>query len=279
MVILEFIKSIIYGIVEGITEWLPVSSTGHMILLRAFMPLDVPDEFWEMYLEIIQLGAVMAVALIFWKRLWPFKRGSEGAFVELKMKSLRLWLLMIIACLPAVVLALTGADDWFKEKFYNPYSVAAALIIFGVVLIAVEIYRKGKAPRVERILEITYRDALIIGLWQLLAAMFPGTSRSAATIAGAMLLGITRSTAAEFTFLLSFPVMAGASILEIARSDGMSGYEVAILMTGMVVAFVVSMAVIRFLTRFVRKHDLRIFGYYRIVLGVIMLVYFGLSKA
>ncbi|MCR5304122.1 MAG: undecaprenyl-diphosphate phosphatase [Lachnospiraceae bacterium] len=274
---LDFLISVIYGIVEGITEWLPVSSTGHMILLKEFLPLNVSDEFWEMYLEIIQLGAVIAVFVIFRKRLWPFKLPAEGGGIEIKRKSLRLWQLMIVSCLPAVVFALIGLDSWFKERFYNYKGVAAALIIFGLAIIAVEIYRKGKPVRVEKVLEITMKDALIIGVFQLLAAMFPGTSRSAATIVGAMLIGISRPVAAEFTFLLSFPVMFGASLLEIIRCKGVTGGEVGLLLTGMVVAFVVSMAVIRFLTRFVRKNDLRVFGYYRIVLGLLVLLYFAIA--
>ncbi len=278
MAVLEIIKTIIYGIVEGITEWLPISSTGHMILLKEFLPLNVSEDFWELYLEVIQLGAVMAVPVIFWKRLWPFRRDAGGGVV-VKKKSLRLWLLMIIACLPAVIFALSGADSWFKEKFYNPFGVAAALIIVGVAIIVVEMYRAGKSVRVEKLIEVTVRDAVIIGVFQLVAAMFPGTSRSAATIIGAMLIGITRPVAAEFTFMLSFPVMFGASLLEIVRGHSATGFEVALLVIGMVVSFVVSMACIRFLTRFVRKHDLRVFGCYRIVLGALMLLYFGIAGA
>ena len=294
--ILEFLKSVILGIVEGITEWLPVSSTGHLILVNEFLNLNVSSDeaaneaFIKMFDVVIQLGAIMAVVIIFWKKLFPFgkennphpwKKEGFGAYV--KADIMQMWFKVVVACLPAAVIGLL-VDDWVDKHFYNPWVVAIALITFGVAFILVENWNKNRKPKVSSIAELTYQAALIIGGFQLIAALFPGTSRSGATIVGALLIGISRTVAAEFTFYLAVPVMFGASLLKIVKyvvKDGgtFSLAETGILLVGMVVAFAVSIFVIKFLMDYIKKHDFKVFGWYRIVLGALVLLYFGIKAA
>lgn len=286
----EFIKSIILGIVEGITEWLPVSSTGHLILVNEFLQLnvsndaDVNESFINMFNVVIQLGAIMAVVLIFWKKLFPFgkkdnshpwKKEGFGAYV--KADIMQMWFKVIAACLPAAVIGVLF-DDVFEVLFYRPWVIAIALIVFGIAFIIIENRNKNKSAKVNTINELTYQAALIIGLFQLIAAIFPGTSRSGATILGALLIGISRTVAAEFTFYLAVPVMFGASLLKIVKYDGgFTGSQIGILLIGMIVAFLVSVVVIKFLMDYIKKHDFKVFGWYRIILGILVLIYFGIK--
>ena len=269
--LLELIKAVFYGLVEGITEWLPVSSTGHMILFEEFVHFSQSKEFMEMFRVVIQLGAILAVVVLFWDKIWPFTADKSKHYI--KKESWALWFHILVATLPALVLGLL-LDDWLDAHFYNFITVAVMLIVYGVLFIAVEKNRKGKRPRVRSLDKLSYRDAFIIGLWQVLA-MIPGTSRSGATIVGGLLLGTTRSVAAEFTFFLAIPVMAGASLLKLLKFGfAFTGTELAVLAVGMVVAFVVSLVAIRFLMGYVKRHSFRIFGIYRILLGVVLLVYY-----
>lgn len=286
MAILEIIKAILFGIVEGITEWLPISSTGHMILLDEIVKLDVTEEFYSMFQVVIQLGAIMAVVLLFWNKLWPFKmkkkhipdENGEKQTVRKpgwKKGAFAMWIKIIIACIPAAVVGLLF-DDKIDELFYHPVPVAIALIVVGIAFIIIETFQKGKKPQINSIAELTYKAALIIGLFQLIAAVFPGTSRSGATIIGALLIGVSREIAAEFTFFLAVPVMFGASLLKIVKyaleGVAITGLEVVILLIGTLVAFIVSVFVIKFLMGYIKKHDFKIFGYYRIILGIIVIV-------
>lgn len=269
--LLELIKAVFYGLVEGITEWLPVSSTGHMILFEEFVHFSQSKEFMEMFRVVIQLGAILAVVVLFWDKIWPFTADKSKHYI--KKESWVLWFHILVATLPALVLGLL-LDDWLDAHFYNFITVAVMLIVYGVLFIVVEKNRKGKRPRVRSLDKLSYRDAFIIGLWQVLA-MIPGTSRSGATIVGGLLLGTTRSVAAEFTFFLAIPVMAGASLLKLLKFGlAFTGIELAVLAVGMVVAFVVSLVAIRFLMGYVKRHSFRIFGIYRILLGVVLLVYY-----
>lgn len=269
--LLELIKAVFYGLVEGITEWLPVSSTGHMILFEEFVHFSQSKEFMEMFRVVIQLGAILAVVVLFWDKIWPFTADKSKHYI--KKESWVLWFHILVATLPALVLGLL-LDDWLDAHFYNFITVAVMLIVYGVLFIVVEKNRKGKRPRVRSLDKLSYRDAFIIGLWQVLA-MIPGTSRSGATIVGGLLLGTTRSVAAEFTFFLAIPVMAGASLLKLLKFGfAFTGTELAVLAVGMVVAFVVSLVAIRFLMGYVKRHSFHIFGIYRILLGVVLLVYY-----
>ncbi len=282
---LEFLKAVLFGIVEGITEWLPISSTGHMILLDEFVKLDVTPEFWEMFLVVIQLGAILAVVVLFFDRIWPFGKKNnphpaarEGFLSYCKKDIWQMWFKIIAACLPAAFVGLLF-DEFFESLFYNGVCVAIALIVFGVGFILIENKNKGNTAKINSLDGITYKTALIIGLFQLIAAVFPGTSRSGATILGALLIGVSRTVAAEFTFFLAIPVMLGASLLKIVKFGfGFSGNELMILITGMVTAFVISVIVIRFLMSYIKKHDFKIFGWYRIILGIIVLLYFSFAK-
>ena len=278
MGIFDVFVAVVWGIVEGITEWLPISSTGHMILVNQFLSFS-DNNFKDMFLVVVQLGAILAVVLLFWDRIWPFnfktKKNNEP-FV--KMDIMQLWFKIIISCVPAAIVGLLF-DEVIEDMFYNGVVVAGALIIYGVLFIVVENWNKGRKPAITSVTEIGYDTALIIGIFQLLAAVVPGTSRSGATIIGALLLGVARGAAAEFTFYLAIPVMFGASVLKIIKSGlsfGAMGYVT--LLVGMLVAFVVSLFVIRYLMSYIRKHDFKAFGYYRIVLGVVVLVYFFLFK-
>lgn len=273
MEFLEIIKAIILGIVEGITEWLPISSTGHMILVDEFLKLNVSPEFMEMFLVVIQLGAIFAVILLFWKKIFPFDLNNG---IKIKKDTFVMWFKIIIACIPAAVVGLLF-DDQLNALFYNPTTVAVMLILFGILFIVIENYHKGKRPKINSLAEITYTVAIMIGLFQLIAAVFPGTSRSGATIVGALLIGVSRTIAAEFTFFLAIPVMFGASALKLLKFGfSFSGNELMLLVIGMVVAFVVSVLSIKFLMSYIKKHDFKVFGWYRIVLGILVLGYFYL---
>ena len=276
---LDILKSILFGIVEGITEWLPISSTGHMILLNEYVTMNVSEEFWEMFLVVIQLGAILAVVLLFWNKIWPFGKktndnpvAKEGFLSYCKKDIWILWFKILVACVPAAVVGILF-DDVFDALFYNPTCVAIALIVFGIAFLVIETRNKGKESIVKSSEELTYKHAALIGIFQLLAAIFPGTSRSGATIVGALLLGVSRTVAAEFTFFLAIPVMFGASLLKLVKFGlAFSGMEIGILAVGMITAFVVSVLVIRFLMGYIKKHDFKVFGYYRIVLGVLVLI-------
>ncbi len=281
---IEIIKAVILGIVEGITEWLPVSSTGHMILVDEFLKLDMSEEFKEMFEVVIQLGAIMAVVLLYWKKMFPFgkkdnahplKSTGFGAYVKTDIFSM--WFKVLVACVPAAVIGLLF-DDELNELFYNSWTVSIALIVFGIAFIIIEKWNKGRRARLETIDDFTYKTALIIGAFQLIAAIFPGTSRSGATIVGALLIGVSRVAAAEFTFYLAIPVMFGASLLKLVKFGmDFSSMELVILASGMITAFAVSVFVIKFLMDYIKKHDFTVFGWYRIVLGALVLLYFSFT--
>ena len=278
----EIIKTIILGIVEGITEWLPISSTGHLILVSEFLNLDQSDDFKEMFDVVIQFGAIMAVVVIFWKKLWPFGKKdnahplNKSSFGQMiKTDIFKMWFRVLVACIPAAVVGFLF-DDWIDEHFYNPWTVAIALIVFGIAFIVVENWNKNRKPKINTIAELGYDTALIIGGFQLIAALFPGTSRSGATIVGALLIGVSRIVAAEFTFYLAIPVMFGASLLKLVKFGfDFTGSELTVLFIGCVVSFLVSVFVIKFLMDYIKKHDFKVFGWYRIVLGILVLLYFG----
>jgi len=279
---LDVLKSILFGIVEGITEWLPVSSTGHLILLQEFVSFDnVSEGFWDMFEAVIQFGAILAVVLLFWGQIWPFcKKGrgfhKTGLLSYVKMDVISLWFKILVACVPAAIIGLLF-DDILDAVFYKWYVVAGALILFGIAFLLIENWNKGKNPSIAQLGDLTYRVALIIGVFQVIAAVFPGTSRSGATIVGALLIGVSRKVAAEFTFFLAIPVMFGASLLKLVKFGfDFTGTEFAILAVGMIVAFLVSVAVIKFLLDYIKKHDFKVFGWYRIILGVLVILYFSM---
>lgn len=273
---IEILKTILFGIVEGITEWLPISSTGHMILLNEFVKLDVPEDFWELFLVVIQLGAILAVALIYWDKIFPFRvRGHWG----IDGQKMNMWGKILVASIPAGVIGILF-DDVFNAMFYNYQTVAIMLILFGILFIIIESRNQNSVPRVRSISKISYLTAFIIGVFQLIAAVFPGTSRSGATIIGALLIGVSRTTAAEFTFFLAIPAMFGGSAIKILKFGlNFTASQVGILLLGMIVAFLVSIFAIKFLMSYIKKHDFKLFGWYRIVLGILVLVYFGLTKS
>jgi undecaprenyl-diphosphatase len=270
---IEIIKAIIIGVIEGITEWLPISSTGHMILAEEWIKLDVTKEFNEMFLVVIQLGAILAVCITFFDRLYPFSKRKSG---EEKQQTFSLWGKVIVGCIPAGVLGVLF-NDWFDEHFYNSYVVAAMLIVYGIIFILLENHNKKKSFSVRRMADLSYPQAFVVGCFQCLA-LIPGTSRSGATILGAMIIGISRTVAAEFSFFLAAPVMFGASALKVVKfiksGIAISGLEITILAVGSLVAFVISMIAIQFLMDYVRRHNFAIFGYYRIILGILVLGYF-----
>lgn len=271
MEFIEILKAIILGVVEGITEWLPVSSTGHMILVDEFLKLNVSPEFMKMFLVVIQLGAIMAVVIIFWKKIFPFTFDNG---IKVEKDTFVMWFKIVIACVPAAIVGLLF-DDKIDELFYNPTTVAIMLILFGILFIIIENYNKGKRPKITSLSEITYTAAILIGVFQLIAAVFPGTSRSGATIVGALLIGVSRTVAAEFTFFLAIPVMFGASALKLLKFGfNFTGNELVLLLVGTVVAFVVSVIAIKFLMQYIKKHDFKVFGWYRIILGALILLYF-----
>ncbi len=275
----EILKAVLFGIVEGITEWLPVSSTGHMILLDEFVKLNVSAEFWKMFLVVIQLGAILAVVILYWKTIWPLKRveSADGKkHIVWKKQTLILWAKALVACIPAAVVGVLF-DDWLDAHLYNWFVVAVMLILVGIAFIIVENRNKSHRPRTTKLKDLTFKEAFGIGMFQLIAAIFPGTSRSGATIVGGLLLGVSRTVAAKFTFILAIPVMAGASLLKIVKYGlAFSGNELTILLVGMIVSFIVSVVVIRLLMGYIREHDFKVFGWYRIVLGALVLLYFGI---
>ena len=280
---LDIVKSITFGIIEGITEWLPISSTGHLILAEQFIKFEnVSPEFWSMFQVVIQLGAILAVILIYFKKIWPFTKNKERAIKPKGILSffdkniMNLWGKILVACIPAAIIGILF-DETFEKLFYNPTCIAIALIVFGVAFIIVENWNKNKKGGKDKNSEITYKDALIIGIFQLLAAIFPGTSRSGATIIGGLLIGLSRANAAEFTFYLAIPTMLGASLLKVLKFGlAFTTAEIVILAVGMLVSFIISMFVIKFLMNYIKKHDFKVFGYYRIILGIIVLLYFCL---
>lgn len=274
MTFLEILKAIFFGIIEGITEWLPVSSTGHMILFEEFVRLEVSDEFFEMFLVVIQLGAILAVPILFFEKLNPISKKKSP---EERRATLSLWCKVIVGVLPAAVVGLL-LDDFLDEHFYNFITVAVALIVYGIAFIVIEkCWRKNSEPRIGDVYSITYKDALLIGAFQMLS-LIPGTSRSGSTILGSMILGVSRGAGAEFSFFMAIPVMLGASLLKILKfaASGalVTGAEIGILLVGMAASFVISLVTIKFLMDFVKKHDFSVFGIYRIILGLILIGYF-----
>ena len=270
---LEILKSIICGIVEGITEWLPISSTGHLILLNEFLKMDQGDAFLEMFQVVIQFGAILAVVVIYFHKLNPF---SLKKTQKQKLLTVQTWIKVLIGCVPAGIIGILF-NDWIDEKLYHWYVVAAMLIIYGVLFIIVENYQKGREPKVKKLSQLTLPMLLIIGVFQMLA-MIPGTSRSGATIVGALMLGVSRGVATEFTFFLAIPTMFGASAWKLFKFGfDFTGMQAAILIVGMAVSFVVSIIAIKFLLKYIQNHDFKLFGYYRIILGVIVFLYFGIT--
>jgi len=271
---MNFLFAIIFGIIEGITEWLPVSSTGHLILAETFMNFsNVSQNFWDVFEVVIQLGAILAVVLLYFNKIWPLKPNKKTNKLTVDKGIIHLWIKIIISCLPAVLIAVVGLDDLAEKYFYNPISIAIMLILVGVAFIIVERRNKTKKNyRVKSIQDLSYKDALIIGLFQVIAAIFPGTSRSGATIIGALLIGVSRVVSAEYTFYLAIPAMFGASLLKIVKMGlAFSAGEWGLLFVGTIIAFIVSILVIRFLMNYIKKHDFQVFGWYRIALGIIVI--------
>ena len=290
MDILELLKVVFLGIVEGITEWLPISSTGHLILVEEFVKLDVSKAFWEMFMVVIQLGAILAVVVLYWKDIWPFRNkkpkhenvtkvekaaGTLCRFV--KIDKMIMWLKIMVSCLPAILIGLPF-DDFIEKKFNNWFVVAVMLIVYGVLFLVVEDYNEKREVKIHSIADITWKTALLIGIFQVLA-LIPGTSRSGATIIGGILLGASRTVAAEYTFFLAIPVMFGASLLKIVKFGfDFTSWELTILGVGTVVSFVVSILAIKFLMGYINKHDFKAFGWYRIVLGIIVMLFFTIFR-
>lgn len=270
---IEILKVVFLGIVEGITEWLPISSTGHMLLVDEFITLDASDSFKDMFFVIIQLGAILAVVTIFWNKMWPFQMKDKTQSV-FKKDTWSMWFKTVVACIPGAVVTLLF-DDFIGAHLHTAVVISIALIFYGVAFIVIENWNKTRTPKVETLNDITYKTAFFIGMFQVLS-IIPGTSRSGATIIGALLLGVSRVAAAEFTFFLAVPVMFGLSALKLIKFGlSFTGAELAILIIGCVVAYLVSIVVIKFLMGYIKKHDFKIFGWYRIVLGVIVLLYFA----
>lgn len=269
---LEVLKIIILGIVEGVTEWLPISSTGHLILVQEFIKPDVSAEFLEMFNVVIQLGAIMAVVILYFHKLNPF---SPKKSEKQKLLTIQLWVKVLIASVPAAIIGLL-LDDWLDDHLYNPYVVSAMLIIYGVLFIIVERRNEGKKPSITKVSQLTIQTVVIIGCFQVLA-LIPGTSRSGATIIGALLIGIARGVAAEFTFFLAIPVMFGASLLKLVKFGfHFTAHEFFLLLLGCGVALGVSVLAINFLMQYIKNHDFKVFGVYRIALGVFLLIFFGI---
>lgn len=270
---IEILKVLLFGIVEGYTEWLPISSTGHLILVEDIVKLNQPEEFWSVFLVVIQLGAILAVVFLYWSKLWPFSRKKTPAQ---QRGTWILWSKILLACIPAAAIGLP-LDDFLDAHLYNSTVVALMLILYGVIFIWLERRNQGREFSIQRTSELSYRTALLIGVFQCLS-LIPGTSRSGSTIIGAMLLGCARPVAAEFSFFLGIPVMCGASLLRILKHGlSFTGEQWFILLFGMLVSFVVAVLTIRYLMTYIRKHDFTVFGYYRIVLGVIVLLFFGIK--
>ena len=283
---IELLKVIFLGIVEGITEWLPISSTGHLILVEEFIKLNVSEDFWEMFMVVMQLGAIMAVVVLYFKDLWPFRNKkpkhnnvtkiekTAGVICRfVKIDKMVMWFKILVSCLPSIIIGLPF-NDLIEEKFNNYFVVSVMLIVYGILFIVIEDYNKKRTPSINRIEEISWKTAFLIGVFQLLAVI-PGTSRSGATIIGGIFLGTSRTLAAEYTFFLAIPTMFGASLLKLVKFGlGFSQNELVILITGMVVSFVVSILAIKFLMGYIKKHDFKVFGWYRIILGAVVLLYF-----
>lgn len=276
---IDILKALFLGVIEGFTEWLPISSTGHLILADEFIQLGASDAFKEMFDVVIQFGAIIAVIVLFWNKLWPFCWNKEEHGIDrfCKRDTWTMWFKVLVAILPAAIIGIP-LDDWFDEHFHNPTVVSIALIVYGIIFIVMEYAYKDKRFAIRSLSRMTYPVALGIGAFQVLS-LIPGTSRSGSTIIGAMLLGCSRTVSAEFTFFLAIPVMAGASLIKLLKFGlAFTGTEVILLAVGMISAFVVSLLSIKWLMGYVRKHDFKIFGWYRIVLGVIVLVYFYVVK-
>lgn len=270
---IEILKVVFLGIVEGITEWLPISSTGHMLLVDEFITLDASDSFKDMFFVIIQLGAILAVVTIFWNKMWPFQMKDKTQSV-FKKDTWSMWFKTVVACIPGAIVTLLF-DDFIEAHLHTAVVIAIALIFYGIAFIVIENWNKTRTPKVETLNDITYKTAFFIGMFQVLS-IIPGTSRSGATIIGALLLGVSRVAAAEFTFFLAVPVMFGLSALKLIKFGlSFTSAELAILIIGCVVAYLVSIVVIKFLMGYIKKHDFKVFGWYRIVLGVIVLLYFA----
>ena len=274
--LLEFLKVIFLGIIEGITEWLPISSTGHMLLVDEFLQLNASDEFKEMFFVVIQLGAILAVVLLFWKKMWPFRLGENKRTVVVRKKVFSVWFKVIVACVPGAIVTLLF-DDFIEAHLHTPFVIAAALIVYGVAFIVVEKHNRTRKPSIRKLSEIDYKTALLIGLFQVLS-IIPGTSRSGATIIGALIIGVSRTAGAEFTFFLAVPVMFGLSFIKLLKFGlAFTGTELAILLVGSVSAFLVSLLVIKFLMNYIKKHDFTVFGWYRIALGIVVILYFAFA--
>ena len=276
--IIEILKVIFLGIVEGITEWLPISSTGHMLLVDEFIKMNVSSDFKEMFFVVIQLGAILAVVVMFWNKMWPFKRKDTEDGINKKGSILKkdiwsLWFKVVVACIPGAIVTI-AFDDFIEAHLHTPTVIAITLIFYGIAFIIVERWNKTRTPKINTLSDITYKTAFIIGLFQVLS-IIPGTSRSGSTIIGSLLIGVSRVAAAEFTFFLAVPVMFGLSFIKLLKFGLLfTVSELSILLVGMAVAFFVSLLVIKFLMGYIKKHDFQIFGWYRIILGAVVLVYF-----
>lgn len=279
----ELLKAFLFGVVEGITEWLPISSTGHMILLDQFVQLDVSKDFYSMFEVVIQLGAILAVVVIYWHKIWPFHQANkhthaQGIWRYVDKDIMIMWLKIFIACLPAGIIGV-AFNDTFERLFYNPTCVAIALIVFGIAFILIEDIHKNKQPKITSIAELSYYTVVLIGFFQLIAAVFPGTSRSGATIVGALILGVSRTVATEFTFFLAIPVMFGAALFKLVKFGFIfTPLEIWILIVGLVTAFITSIIAIKFLMQYIKKHTFKAFGWYRIILGLLVIAYFWFVK-
>ena len=272
MTIWEILKVIFLGIVEGITEWLPISSTGHMLLVDEFIQLNMTDEFKEMFFILIQLGAIIAVILLFWNKMFPFQWKDKKQPFIIK-DTFSIWFKVVVACIPGAIVTILF-DDYVEAHFQTPPVIAATLILYGIAFIVIEKWNKSKTPKVAGLADITYKTAFLIGLFQVLSIV-PGTSRSGATIIGALIIGVSRVAAAEFTFFLAVPVMFGLSALKLLKFGfAFTGAEIIILLVGCITAFVVSLFVISFLMSYIKKKDFKLFGWYRIILGIIVIAYF-----
>ena len=277
---IELLKVIFLGIVEGITEWLPVSSTGHLILVEEFIKLNVSEAFWEMFMVVIQLGAIMAVVVLYFKKLWPFQnqKKAKGALERyIKTDKMIMWFKIVVSCIPSIVIGLPF-NDFIEEHFNNYLVVSIMLIVYGIFFILIENYNKKRTASINSVVEIGWKTAFLIGVFQLLAVI-PGTSRSGATIIGGILLGTSRTVAAEYTFFLAIPTMFGASLLKLVEFGlNFTGTEAIILIVGTLVSFVVSILAIKFLMGYIKKHDFKVFGWYRIALGIVVLLFFSLFR-
>lgn len=275
---IEILKVILLGIIEGVTEWLPVSSTGHILLLDEFIKLNMSDAFKSMFTVVIQLGAILAVVVIYWNKVWPFKKGQTH-LISISKSKMIMWAKIIVACIPAAIIGIKF-DDFIEEHFYNYFVISLALIIFGILFIIIENKNKESHKKlVDSIDKITYKQAFIVGLFQVIAAVFPGTSRSGATILGGIAIGLSRTIAAEFTFFLAIPTMFGASLLKLVKFGfSFTAMKAFVLLLGTAVSFIVSVITIKFLMNYIKNNDFKVFGYYRIALGVLVLIYFGLIR-